>query len=92
MLINVKIIFDRYYYINFAQIKEIMVHYILKPGHILICVALILVPVGLQLLIISMCFAWCPVKSINKCGVYTAHTHVNCHINTNLFSSLIYTC
>ena len=36
MLLNDKIIFDRYYCINSAETKEIMVHYILQPHHILI--------------------------------------------------------
>ena len=34
MLMNDKTIFDRYYCINSAQTKEIMVHYILQPHHI----------------------------------------------------------
>ena len=86
MLMNDKIIFDRYYCINSAQTKEIIVHYILQPHHIFICVKdfiLILVP-GLQLLIISMCFAWHPVTSINKSHVLTARAHENCFINTQL--------
>ena len=33
MLMNEKIIFGRYYCINFAQMKEIMVDYILQPHH-----------------------------------------------------------
>ena len=36
MLMNDKIIFDRYYCINFAETKEILVHYILQPHHIFI--------------------------------------------------------
>ena len=40
MLMNDKIIFDRYYCINSAQTKEIMVHYILQPRHIFIHVKL----------------------------------------------------
>ena len=31
-----KIIFDRYYCINSAETKEIMVHYVLQPHHIFI--------------------------------------------------------
>ena len=61
MLLNDKIIFDRYYCINSAQTKEIMVHFILQPYHIFIQVKvfiLMLVPGRLQLLIISTCFAW----------------------------------
>ena len=61
MLMNDKIIFDRYYCINSAQTKEIMVHYILQPHHIFICVKvfiLMLVPGRLQSLITSMCFVW----------------------------------
>ena len=38
MLINDKIIYDRYYCIHSAQTKEIMVHYILQPHHIFICI------------------------------------------------------
>ena len=49
-----------------------------------------LVPGGVQLLIISMCFAGLRVMSINS--VLTACAHVNCHINTLSFSSLIYAC
>ena len=37
MLMNGKIIFDRYYCINSAEMKEIMVHYILQPHHIYMC-------------------------------------------------------
>ena len=36
MLMNDKIIFDRYYSINSATTKEIMVHYILQARHIFI--------------------------------------------------------
>ena len=82
---NHKIIFDRYYCINSAKTKKIIVHYILQPHHLLICVKvfiLILVLGGLQLLIISMCFAWHSVTSINKGHVLTAHTHENCYVNT----------
>ena len=49
MLMNDKIIFDRYYCINFAETKEIMVHYILLPHHIFIRVkafVFMLGPVG----------------------------------------------
>ena len=45
MLMNDKIMFDRYYCINSTETKEIrrrnernMVHYILQPHHIFICV------------------------------------------------------
>ena len=61
-----------YYHINSAQTKEIMARYILQPCHILISVQafiLMLVPGRDQLLIISMCFAWRLVTSINKCCV-----------------------
>ena len=84
MLMNDKIIFDRYYCINSVEMKEIMVHYILQPHHIFICVkafVFMLVPGGLQFLIISPCFAWCSVTSINKSHVLTAHAPVNCNIN-----------
>ena len=60
MLMNDKIIFDRYYCINSAETKEIKAHYILQPHHIFIGVKafiVMLVPGGLQFLIISMCFA-----------------------------------
>ena len=69
MLMNCKIIFDHNYCINSKQTKEIMVQYILQPCHIFIRVKafiLMLVLGGVQLLIISTCFAWCPVTSINN--------------------------
>ena len=84
MLMNDKIIFDRYYCINFAQTKEIMVHYILQPHHIFIRVkafSFMLVLGGLQFPIFSMCFAWRPVTSISKSHVLTARARVNCNIN-----------
>ena len=37
------------------------------------------VPGGLRLLIISTCFAWRPVTSINKSHVLTACAHENCY-------------
>ena len=92
MLMNDKIIFDRYYCISSPQTKEIMVHYSLQPCHIFICVKafiLVLVPGGVQILIIR-CFAWRLVTNINKCDVFTARVHANCHIKTQHFSSLIY--
>ena len=64
------------------------VHNILQPRHIFIRVKafiLMLFPVGLKLLIISMCFAWCLVKSINVVYYVTAHGHMNCHINIAFF-------
>ena len=63
MLMNNKIIFDRYYCKNTAQTKEIMVHYILQPHYIFIRVKVfivMLVPGPLQLLIISTCFCVAP--------------------------------
>ena len=91
MLMNDKIIFDRYYCINSAETKEIrcrnernMVYYILQPHHIFIRVkdfVFMLVPGGLQFLITSTCFAWRPVTSISKSHVLTAHARVNCNIN-----------
>ena len=75
MLMNDKIIFDRYFCINSAETKEIMANYILKPHHIFIHVKaflVMLVPCGLQFFIISMCFAWRPVTSISKSPVFTA--------------------
>ena len=80
MLMDDKIIFDRYYCINSAETKEIMVDYILEPHHIFICVKAFVfmrVPDGLQFLIISMCFAWRPVASICKSHVLTARAHMN---------------
>ena len=84
MLMNDKIIFDRYYCINSAKTKEIMVHYVLQPHHVFIRVKVfILMHVlgGLQLLIISTCFAWRPVTSINNSHVLTACAHENRYIN-----------
>ena len=87
MLMNDKIIFDRYYCINTAETKEIrcrnernMVHYILQPHHIFIRVkasVFMLVP-GL---ITSTCFAWRPATSISKSHVLTASVLVNYNIN-----------
>ena len=91
MLMNDKIIFDRYYCIKSAETKEIrcrnernMVHYILQPRHIFIRVkafVFMLFPGGLKFLIISTCFAWRPVTSISKSHVSTARARVNCNIN-----------
>ena len=76
MLMNDKIIFDRYYCINSAEMKGLwcrnernMVHYILQPHHIFIRVkafVFMLVVGGLQFLITSTCFVWHPVTSISK--------------------------
>ena len=57
MLMNDKIMFGRYYCINSAERKEMMVHNILQPHHIFIPVkafVFMLFPGGLQILIISM--------------------------------------
>ena len=84
MLINDKIIFDRYYCINCTETKEIMVHYILQPHHTFIHVkafVFMIVPGGLQFLITSTCFAWRPVTSISKSHVLTARARVHCNIN-----------
>ena len=91
MLMNDKIIFDRYYCMNSAETKEIrcknernMVHYILQPRHIFIHVktfVFVLVPGGLQFLITSTGFVWRPVMSISKSHVLTACARVNCNIN-----------
>ena len=57
-----------------------MVHYVLQPRHIFKCVfflILMLVPGGLQLLIMSTCFAGRPVTGINKFHVLTARAHEN---------------
>ena len=72
MLMNDKIIFDRYYCINSTETKKIrcknernMVHYILQPHHILIRVkgfGFMLIPDGCQFLITITCFAWRPEK------------------------------
>ena len=66
--------------------KEVTVHYILQPHHVFIVrvkvFILMLVPAGLQLLIIITCFAWRPGTSINKSNVLTARAHENCYINT----------
>ena len=51
MLMNDRIIFDRYDCINSAETKEIMVHYILLPHHIFTSVkafVVMLVPGRLQ--------------------------------------------
>ena len=74
MLMNDKIIFDRYYCINSTETKEIrctndrnMVHYILQPHHIFIrvkTVIFMLVLGSLQFLITSTCFACRLVTSI----------------------------
>ena len=72
MLMNDKIIFYRFYCINSAEMKEIMIHYILQPHHIFIRVkafVFMLVLGGLQFLIISTYFAWRPVTSISKSHV-----------------------
>ena len=53
MLMNDKIISDRYYCIKSAETKEMMVHYILQPRHIFIRVKafdFMLVPGELSLL------------------------------------------
>ena len=92
MLMNDKIIFDHYYCIYSAQTKEMMVHYILQPCHIFICVKaliLMLLHSRLELLIIRTCFGWRLVTNIIKCSVLTAHAHMNRLINTQLFSLLI---
>ena len=88
MLMNDKIFFGRSYYINSAETKLIMVHYILHSHHIFILVkafVFMLAPGGLQFLMISMCFAWCPVTSISKSHVLTAHEFLI--INKQLFKS-----
>ena len=92
MLMNDKIIFDRYYCINSAETQEIMVHYILQPHHIFICVlkafTFMLILGGLQFLIISTCFAWHPGTSTSKSHVLTACARMNC--NNNAWLSLHY--
>ena len=85
MLMNGKVIFDRYYCMNSTKTKEIMVRYILQPHHIFIGVkvfTLMLVPGGLQLLIISTCFAWRTVTSIYKKHALTARAHENRNVYT----------
>ena len=102
MLINDKIIFNRYYCINSAETKEIrcrnkrnMAYYILQPHHIFIRVkafVFMLVLGGLQFLITSTCFAWHLVMSISKSHVLTACARVNCNINALSFFLLINGC
>ena len=56
MLMNDEIIFDHYYCIKYAEMKEIMVHYILQPHYIFIRIkafVFMLVPVRLQFLILA---------------------------------------
>ena len=93
MLMNGKIIFDRYDCINSAETEEIrcrnernMVHHILQPHHIFIrlkAFVFMLVPGRLQFLITSTksCFAWRPITSISKSHVLTACARANCNIN-----------
>ena len=85
MLMNDKIIFDRYYCVNSAKTKEIMLHYILQPHHIFIHIKAFVFLCSFQadfsFLIISMCFAWRLVTSISKSYVLTARVRVNCNIN-----------
>ena len=93
MLMNDKIIFDRFYCLTSAETNEIMVHYTLQPHHIFIRVkafVFILGPGGLQFLIISTCFAWRPVTSmhVNKSHVLTARARMNCNITRNAWLSL----
>ena len=85
MFINDKIIFDHYYCINSAKTKEVKVRCILQHHNLFICVKVFILMVvqgGLQLLIISKCFMWRPVTSINKSHVLIARAHENCYINT----------
>ena len=66
--VNDKIIFDCYYCINSSRKKEVTMHYILQPHHFFMSIKvfiLMLIGCGFQLLIISMCFAWGTVTSIN---------------------------
>ena len=59
MLMNGKIMFDRYYCINSAQTKEIMTHFILQPCHIFILIkAFILMFIPS---IVQLAHAWHPV-------------------------------
>ena len=84
MLMNDKIISDRYYCINSTETKNIMVHYTLQPHHIFIRVkafVFMLILGRLQFLIISTCFVWGPVTSINESNVLTACARMNCNIN-----------
>ena len=84
MLMNDKIILDRYCCTNSAQTKKMMALYILQPRNIFIRVKafiLMFVPGGVQLLNISTCFAWLLVTSISKSHVLTAHAYETCYIN-----------
>ena len=86
MFMNDKIIFDRYYCINSAETKEIRCRNEKKYGalyftasshfHMHKAFVFMLVPGGLQFLITSTCFAWCPVTSISKSHVLTACARV----------------
>ena len=79
MLMNDKIVFDRYYCINFAQMKEMMVHYILQPRHIFIFVKafiFMLVQSGVQLLNLVE-----PGNEQNSKQCFNS-THENCYLNT----------
>ena len=83
MLINDNIIFDRYYCINSAETKEIMVHYILQPYHILNTRKSFRFYAHSRrttILIYSKCLAWRLVSSISK-TVLTVRARVNCNIN-----------
>ena len=82
LLVNDKIIFDSYYFINSAKTKEIMVHYILQPHQIIFYSYARSGRTSDSNH--SMRFAWRTVSSIIKCHVLTARAHVN-HINKWLF-------
>ena len=93
MLMNGKIIFDRYYSINSAETKEIscrnkrnMVHYILKPRHIFIRVKAFVGRTSVR------AFARRPATSIRKSHVLTARARGNLNINARLSLSLINGC
>ena len=60
MLMNDKIIFDRYYCINSAKTKEITVNSILQPHHIFILVKFLVVMLVLGGLMISLFFSLAP--------------------------------
>ena len=76
MIMNDKTIFDRYYCINSAQTKEIMVHYILQPHHIFIRVKVFI------LMLFRADFSYSllarPVTSINKNHVLTRARELLC--------------
>ena len=86
MLMNDKIIFDRYYLHKFCETNNGALYitasshlYARKGFHSYACSGRISVNY------LSTCFAWRPLTSINKSHVLTARAHENCVNNTWLF-------